>query len=86
MPPFIRRIETRSVASFLRPLIKRREEFAMTVIVSHDALNKLREQAHRRQQAALREAERQRQHAALRLVHEVTMRQIKLIVSNWHTD
>jgi hypothetical protein len=57
----------------------------MTVIVSNDALSKLRQEAHSRRQAAVpREIGRLRRHTTA--PYEATKPQIRMIVSNWYTD
>ena len=60
----------------------------MTVIAYQDALNKLRQEARRRRQAALlREASRPRQHATMPRPHyEAQKPPIKMVVSEWYTD
>jgi hypothetical protein len=57
----------------------------MTVIVSNDALSKLRQEARSRRQAALM-TEARRRPPAPKPTYEATKPQIKMIVSNWYTD
>ena len=63
-------------------------EFAMAVIISNDALSKLRQEVRRRRLATeFRELSRLRRPTiAPRPTYDAMKPQIKMIVSNWYTD